>query len=136
MKPFTLGILAFVIATFATQATSHFAINADHYAQVEYLRTEAIFAFGFLAMFVQGAVLSFFYLRTREPGQPLLRTLGFAWLAGAFLVSYIAFAEAAKYAVPSIPSWIGTELAAGAVQFTLFGVLLHLAFRGQPRTAH
>jgi hypothetical protein len=28
-------ILAFVVATFATQATSHFAINADHYARYE-----------------------------------------------------------------------------------------------------
>ena len=51
----------------------------------------------------------------------------FAWLVGAFLVSYIALGEAAKYSVPSIPAWIAIEANVGFVQYTLFGILLGLA---------
>ena len=52
-----------------------------------------------------------------------------AWLFGAFLVSYIALGEAAKYTVPSIPSWIAVEVGVGFVQFTIAGLLLGLAHR-------
>jgi len=45
-----------------------------------------------------------------------------ALMFGAFLVSYIGLAEAAKYAVPSVASWIGVETLVGAVQFALVGV--------------
>jgi len=48
----------------------------------------------------------------------------FAWLVGSILVSYEALAEAAKYSVPSVASWIAVEPAAGCVQFTLYGALL------------
>jgi hypothetical protein len=38
---------------------------------------------------------------------------------GAILVSCIALAEAVKYQVPSITSWLLVERIAGIVQFTL-----------------
>jgi len=61
---------------------------------------------------------------------------GFAWLVGSILVSYEALAEAAKYGVPSVASWIAVEVAAGFVQFTFYGVLLGLVHRGRdPLTA-
>lgn len=129
MKAMVLGVLAYVVATFATQAVSHFGLNVDHYAQVEYLRKEPIFAFGFLAMIVQGVVMVSLYSQLIQPRHTMLHALRFAWVMGAFLASYIAFAEAAKYTVPSVASWIGVELSAAAIQFTLFGVLLHFAFR-------
>ncbi len=53
----------------------------------------------------------------------------FSWLVGAFIVSYIALAEPAKYYVPSIPLWIAVEGGVGFVQFTLAGLLLGLAHR-------
>ena len=59
----------------------------------------------------------------------MLTALRFAWVMGAFLTAYTALVEAAKYTVPSVAAWIGVELSAAAVQFTLFGVLLYFAFR-------
>ena len=44
-------------------------------------------------------------------------------------MSYIAFVEAGKYAVPSVGAWVGVELGAGFVQFTLFGAVLWLIAR-------
>ena len=69
-------------------------------------------------------MLSLVYAHSRFSGEGLNGALRLSWLLGAFLVSYIGLAEAAKYEVPSIPEWIGVEALAGAVQFTLAGVLL------------
>ena len=126
-----LAVLGFIVATFATQATSHFALFAPHYAAVPYIKSEPIFAFGFLAMIIEGGVMSFVFANSRMSGKSILHAVMFAWLFGAFLVSYISFGEAAKYAVPSIQSWIAVELLAGFVQFTLAGIFLGFAHRAR-----
>lgn len=129
MRRYFLAVLAYIVATFATQAISHFAVNVDHYAAVAHIRDEPILPLGLLSMLVQGAVLAFLYGRMVGSAGSLRRAVGFAWLAGAFLVSYIALGEAGKYTVPGIRSWIGVEVAAGFVQFTFYGILLGLVYR-------
>ncbi len=131
MKQHILTVLGYIVATFATQATSHFVLFARHYAAVPYIKSEPIFALGFLAMIIEGFVLSFAFAESRFSGKSLVHAVMFAWLFGAFLVSYIALGEAAKYAVPSVPSWIAVELLAGFVQFTLAGIFLGFAHHGR-----
>ena len=124
MRKHLLAVLAYVVATFATQAVSHFGVNAAHYAAVTYLRVQPIFALGVLSMLIQGSIMSYLYVQLPEAGRSTGHAVLFAWLVGSMLVSYEALAEAAKYTVPSVTSWIAVEVAAGFVQFTLYGVLL------------
>ena len=130
MQKHVLSVLAYVVSTFATQAISHFMINKQHYAMVGHMKPRPIFALGILSMLVQGACLSSLYSVTANAGAGIMAGVVFTWQAGAILVSYIALAEAAKYTVPSVPSWIVVESVAGFVQFTLFGVLLGIIHRG------
>ena|SRR5258705_356728 len=129
MKQLALTVLAFVAATFGTQAPSHYLIFASHYAAVTYLRKETLFQFGVLAMLIEGVVLSVLYVRVFGGRSTMKSALGFSWLMGAFLVAYTAFGEAAKYMVPSVASWIAVELGVALVQFTVFGLLLGLIYR-------
>ncbi len=129
MKRHALSVLAYVVATFMTQAVSHFGVNAQHYSAVTYLRTDPIFPLGVLSMLIQGVVLSYLYARIVGAHRSTTGAVRFAWISGAILVSYIALAEAAKYQVPSITSWILVEGTAGFAQFTLYGILLGLAHR-------
>ncbi len=129
MKKHLLAVLAFVAATFITQAVSHFVINTEHYATVTYLRKEPIFALGVLAMLIQGGIFSYLYGRIVGSGHTIKGAVKFAWLVGGFLVSYIALAESAKYSVPAVIPWIAVEAVAGFVQFTFYGVLLGLVYR-------
>ena len=78
-------------------------------------------------MLVQGTILAYLYDRLVMPGSSRFEVLQFAWTAGAFLASYIALAEASKYQVPGVISWISVELGAAFVQFTVYGLLLAIA---------
>jgi hypothetical protein len=136
MTKHVLAVLAYIFATFATQAVSHFALFTEHYAAVTYMRHEPVFQLGILAMLVQGIALSYLYSRTVSAGSSLFDGVRFGWIAGSVLVSYIAFAEAAKYNVPGVSSWLGTEIGAGFVQFTLYGALLGLIYARFGRSAN
>lgn len=122
-------VAAYVITTFAVQGASHFAINAEHYAAIDIMRPEPIVAMGILSMVVQGVIFALLFPAFAGVTSTVRRGILFSWAIGAFLASYIVLGEAGKYAVPSIPSWIGVEAAAAAVQFTLFGILLGLIHR-------
>ena len=128
---YALAVLAFVAATFGVQATSHFAINADHYAAIEFAREEPIMELGFLTMVLQGFVLAYVYPFFYRLGSPILQGLKYSLLMGLFLGSYIALVEPAKYTVPSISEWIVTEGMASLAQFSLYGVLVGLIY-GKP----
>ena len=124
MLKFVLTVAAYVVATLAVQAVSHFGINAAHYASVPFMRPESIAALGILASLIPGVVLAWLYPRVSLPGSAMMQAVTFAWLVGAILVSYIALVEPAKYAVPSAAAWMAVEFGAGFVQFTIFGLLL------------
>jgi len=131
MKKHALTILGYFVATFGSQAISHFLLFKDHYAEVSFIKPEPIFALGFTSMFLQGLILSVVHERSSFSKGSLLSSVKLAWLFGLFLVSYIGLAEAAKYAVPNVPSWIGVEFSVGFVQFTLAGIFLNLAHRSR-----
>ena len=127
MTAHVLTVVGYILATLLVQGTSHFAINAAHYAAVDFNRAEPIFALGVGAMIVQGAVLSAVYIRSRFADGRLISALQLSWLFGAFLASYMALALAGEYEVPSIASWIVTEMWVAAIQFTLIGLALWFA---------
>jgi len=80
-------------------------------------------------MIIQGSILAFLYTQIVSSVRSIIGAVKFAWLAGAFLVSYIALGEAGKYSVPAVVPWIAVETIAGIVQFTFYGVLLGFVYR-------
>src|SRR5437879_13229341 len=106
MRKHFLAVLAYVVATFATQAVSHFGVNAAHYAAVTYLRAQPIFALGVLSMLIQGTIMSYLYAQLPRSARSIGSAVIFAWLVGAIIVSYEAIAEAAKSGVQCVASWI------------------------------
>ncbi len=123
MRKHILAVLTYVLATFATQAVSHFGVNAAHYAAVTYLRAQPVFVLGILSMMIQGSIMAYLYAQLPGAGRSIGHAVFFAWLVGGILVSYEALAEAGKYSVPALGSWIAVEVGAGLVQFTLYGAL-------------
>ena len=119
-----LGTLSYIGASFLAQAVSHFAINANHYASISFMREEPLMYFGLITMLVQGIILTTIYLKWANGNFSVKQGIFFAWLIGIFFVTYPALVEADKYNVENIMEWVLVEASAGAVQFTLFGLLL------------
>jgi hypothetical protein len=124
-----LTVLAYVVATFGVQGTSHFLINADHYAAISIMRAEPVVPMGIASMIIQGLIFAYLFPAFIMPKHPIKSAIVFSWAIGGFLASYVALGEAGKYSIPSIPSWMVVEVSAAFVQFTLFGTLLGLLHR-------
>jgi len=124
-----IAVLAYVAATFLVQGLSHFLVFKAHYDAIPFATQRPVFALGLLSMLIQGSVLSYVFTNSKFIERGVLGALSLGWLLGAFLVSYEAFAEPAKYTVPDIASWALIELASGAVQYTLIGLALGLVHR-------
>ena len=129
MKRHILSVLGYIFATFLVQGMSHFVVFSAHYAGISLLRPEPNFALGVSSMVIQGIILSVVFAGSDFDTGKLVDAIVFAWLFGAFLVSYIALAEAGKYNVPVVSSWIAVETGVGFVQFTLIGILVGLVHR-------
>ncbi|MDB3935721.1 hypothetical protein N9383_03260 [Granulosicoccus sp.] len=106
--------------SFAVQGLNHFVINRAHYDEISFARTEPVLWLGFLTMIIQGFVLSFALTKIAPGGATVSEGMLVSLAFGLFLASYIAVAEPAKYAAPSIKFWFLTEGLASAIQF--FGV--------------
>ena len=119
-----ISIVAFMVVTFAVQGTSHFVLNADHYAGIAHLRPEPIMPFGFAAMIIQGAILSLLLERNTNNQATIKDGLFLSMMFGIFLGSYMWLAEPAKYAVPSITAWISVELPMNLIQFAVYGMMI------------
>ena len=124
-----LTVLAYVVVTFAVQGASHFSINAAHYAAIPIMRTDPVIPMGIASMVIQGLIFAALFPTFARGTATVWEGVRFSWTLGAFLASYIVGAEAGKYAIPSIPSWIAVEGSVAFVQYSLFGVLLGLIHR-------
>ena len=130
-----LTVAAYVLTTFAVQGTSHFGINADHYASIPIMRAEPLISLGITSMLIQGLIFAWLYPVYANGASTLRKSIVFSWLIGAFLASYIVLGEAGKYAIPSVSSWIAVEASAAFAQFTTFGVWLGLIHRAAAPSA-
>ncbi|MEM8484421.1 MAG: hypothetical protein AAF564_02675 [Bacteroidota bacterium] len=128
-KSIGLTVLAFMLASFTVQAGSHFFLNTAHYSSVSFMRPEPIMPLGLSVMILQGIILGLLFPAIKWRGPVKRNALLFSLLMGAFLGAYIAFVEPAKYAVPSVGTWICVEASASLVQFLIFGVLLGFIHR-------
>lgn len=131
MKEAVLTVLAFMLVSFAVQGLPHFVINADHFATIPFMRGEPILPMGFAGMIIQALVFSFVMSRLWPDGATLQQGLIVSGCSGLFLASYIALAEPAKYAAPSIGAWVAIEGLANLIQFGFFGVLLWHIYRNK-----
>ena len=136
MRNTALTVLAFMVISFAVQGLSHFVINAEHFASISFARPDPILPMGLTAMIIQALILSFVMTRLWPDGASFRQGVSVSVCFGLFLGSYIVLAEPAKYAAPSIPSWMMVEATASFIQFSVFGVLLGLIHStGRSQTA-
>jgi hypothetical protein len=145
MMRFVLGILAYLVPTFALGFVWHLILFEHYYRALAIYRNDIIVPFGLLSMLIQAVFFAWIYDRVlaRQDSSTPKRMLTYA-AAGALLSwSFTTLAVAAKNVMASVPDYLMIETAFTAVQWVMVAPLTALAFgpsahritRGQTRSS-
>lgn len=120
------SILAFMTVSFAVQGLSHFVINKNHFAGIDFMRSDPIIPLGLFVMVIQGLILTLSLTQLAPKNVTIRDGVTVSLAFGLFLLTYVSIVEPSKYEVPSISAWFIIEGLASLIQFAGFGVLLGL----------
>ena len=132
---FTLGVLAYLVPTFALGFVWHLLLFKEYYEHLAIYRQDIIIPFGFLSMLIQALLFAWVYQHAFAPGSDSTFSRGLRYAAfGAVLSwSFTTLAVAAKNRMTSVPDYLIIETAFTAVQWSMVGPLTSIAFASAPR---
>jgi ABC-type sugar transport system permease subunit len=130
MMRFFLGILAYVVPTFALGFTWHLILFEHYYKALAIYRSDIIIPFGFISILIQAVVFAWVYERTfaRWNGTLLSRSLLYAAFGAMLSWSFTTLTVAAKNVMTSVPDYLIIETAFTVVQWIMVAPLTALAF--------
>jgi hypothetical protein len=135
MLPFVLGVLAYLVPTFALGFVWHLILFKRSYAELAMYRSEVIVPFGFLSMLIQALIFAWLYQAAfAGAGTSLaVRVALYSAIGAALSWSFTTLAVAAKNVMASVPRYMRIETAFTAVQWLMVGPLTVLAFQAGSR---
>jgi hypothetical protein len=143
MMRFVLGVLAYLVPTFALGFVWHLVLFDGYYKALAVYRSDVIIPLGFASMLLQGGLFAWIYQRAFAPRAASLAgaTLAYGAVGAALSWSFTTLAAAAKNVMSSAPDYMLIETGFTAVQWIMVAPLTALAFRRpagrgqQPATA-
>lgn len=132
MKKFIFAFIAYIVIVFIIATTWHLVLFKDAYTEAG-VREAPIFALGILSMLIQAAIMSYLYPRLSKCEAPAKEGLKFGLIMGLFMGSYGVLAQAGKYDVGSVPTFILLESLFFIIQFALVGTIIGLIY-GKAKT--
>ena len=135
IKRFSLGVLAYLVPTFALGFVWHLVLFQRYYEGLAIYRKDIIIPFGFLSMFIQAIIFGWIYEQIFAPrsGTQLSRGLAYATLGAVLSWSFTTLAVAAKNVMSSVPNYLEIETAFTIVQWVMVGPLTVLVLAGSDR---
>jgi hypothetical protein len=135
IKRFSLGVLAYLVPTFALGIVWHLILFQRYYEELAIYRKDIIIPFGFLSMLIQAISFAWIYEKAfaGRSGTLLSRSLAYAALGALLSWSFTTLAVAAKNVMTSVPNYLVIETAFTAVQWVMVGPLTTLAIAGMDR---
>jgi len=135
IKRFSLGVLAYLVPTFALGFVWHLVLFQRYYEGLAIYRKDIITPFGFLSMFIQAIIFGWIYeqIFAQRSGTQLSRGLAYATLGAVLSWSFTTLAVAAKNVMSSVPHYLVIETAFTIVQWLMVGPLTALVLAGSDR---
>lgn len=117
-KRYSLGILAYLVPTFALGFVWHLLLFKEYYESLAIYRADIIIPLGFLSMLVQSVLFAWIYDRMFAPTpSPLASSiLKYALLDALLSWSFTTLAVGAKNIMSSVPRFMSIETAFTLVQ--------------------
>ena len=135
IKRFSLGVLAYLVPTFALGFVWHLVLFQRYYEGLAIYRKDIIIPFGFLSMFIQAIIFGWIYeqIFAQRSGTQVSRCLAYATLGAVLSWSFTTLAVAAKNVMSSVPHYLVIETAFTIVQWVMVGPLTALVLAGSDR---
>ena len=135
IKRFSLGVLAYLVPTFALGFVWHLVLFQRYYEGLAIYRKDIIIPFGFLSMFIQAIIFGWIYeqIFARRSGTQVSRCLAYATLGAVLSWSFTTLAVAAKNVMSSVPNYLEIETAFTIVQWLMVGPLTTLVLARSDR---
>jgi len=135
IKRFSLGVLAYLVPTFALGFVWHLVLFQRYYEGLAIYRKDIIIPFGFLSMLIQAIIFGWIYeqIFAQRSGTQLSRSLAYATLGAVLSWSFTTLAVAAKNVMSSVPHYLVIETAFTIVQWVMVGPLTALVLAGSDR---
>lgn len=132
---FGLGVLAYLVPTFALGFVWHLVLFEGYYQRLAIYRKDIIIPFGFLSMLLQAFIFAWIYQEAfaKRNGSLMIRGLRYAVTGAVLSWSFTTLAVAAKNVMTSVPDYLAIETAFTAVQWIMVGPLTSLAFARAPQ---
>ena len=130
-KRYALGILAYLLPTFALGFVWHLVVFKDYYDSLAIYRADIIIPLGFLSMLVQSVLFAWIFERmfATTSSSKLAVILKFAALGVLLSWSFTTLAVGAKNIMTSVPRFMVIETAFTIVQWLMVAPLTVFAFR-------
>jgi hypothetical protein len=131
MTRFALGVLAYLMPTFALGFVWHLMLFENYYEALAIYRSDIIIPFGFLSMLIQAVIFAWLYMKAyAQQGDSFWsRALAYGALGAVLSWSFTTLAVAAKNIMASVPNYLEIETAFTIVQWIMVAPLTVLAFR-------
>jgi hypothetical protein len=128
MMRFVLGVLAYVVPTFALGFVWHLVLFQGYYDRLAMYRHDIIIPFGFLSMLIQAVIFVWVYEQAiaRRVGTFVSRTLLYGALGAVLSWSFTTLAVAAKNVMTSVPDYLLIETGFTLVQWLMVAPLTTL----------
>lgn len=130
MKHSLLGTFAYALVTFPLAVVWHVALFEDIYQRFGYFNGEPNFFLGLVTIVAQGAILSFLYPHVSFAGQGIVKGVKYGLVGGILVWTTHVLAFVAKQNVADAWSFVAMESVYLLLQFSIFGLLIGLIFRG------
>jgi hypothetical protein len=130
MRRFTVGVLAYLVPTFALGFVWHLILFKNYYEALAIYRGDVIIPFGLLSMLIQGVIFAWIYVNAVAPryGSFRSRALVYGAIGAVLSWSFTTIAVAAKNVMSSVPDYLLIETAFTLVQWIMVAPLTVLAF--------
>jgi len=131
LKPVIIGTVAYLFVTFPLAIIWHVVLFKSMYEQLGYFGSEPKFILGFIAILIQGFVLSYVYGLINMQGSPTAKGLKYAAIIGLFHWTIHVLAFAAKNAESNTAMFYIFESIFLSLQFGIYGLIIGNVYQRQ-----
>lgn len=126
-RKFVLAFFAYIVVVFVIATVWHLVLFREVYLNAN-LRTEPIFQLGILSILIQAAIVAYLYPKIVGEGSPVKEGLKFGLLLAFLLGSYGVLAEAGKYDIGTVSTFLFYEGAFFLIQYIFVGMVIGVIY--------